>query len=70
MSTATHWPQVRPYGSQRRAQWPAGLPKQQPTPHSVSPYHLSEESRALLWAEARRIRLALAERRIRLEAIR
>ncbi len=64
MSRPVHWPQVRPYGAQQRPQWPAGLPNQpQATLHAVSPYYLSDEARAVLWAEGKRIRAALAERR-------
>lgn len=39
-------------------------------PRRVSPYHLTDESRAILWAEGKRIRAALAEKRAARGAIR
>lgn len=62
MTAPHHWPQVRPYGSQRRAVWPAGV--------AVSPYHLTETSRAILAAELMRIKAAVAHNRAKKEAIR
>lgn len=63
MTAPHHWPQVRPYGSQRRAVWPAGVTL------PVSPFYLTDEAKAILHFEAQRLKVKTAEARARKEAI-